>query len=425
VLSGDANGYVQELCAHVSQLQLNKDHKTFNNSAKANARPLLLPTQSNSDLADQINALLGTEHSLLVFDARKTFDEKLFAAACGSVSAGGLLILQTPKFANWDQPDPNLPTSLFIRRITNSIKQFCVDEFSQKDTAGKTHLIYLSKQQEAAFEAAIPSSIDVAKPWKTEQDKLVASLAEWLLSPTGSVAIIQADRGRGKSTLVGRALQQQAGSNPRRRIAVTANRRSASDVLWQHAKTDQVKEIDLTFMAIDAALQNTHDILVVEEAGSVPISILLQLQQRCKKILFATTVQGYEGAGRGFALRFDKAIRKIAPDRIRLLPTQPIRWASGDPLEAFVNQALLLGNNEPPADVIKSDAINSATVSYVNREQLANDEALLTSVYSLLKQAHYQTTPADLRHLLDSPGLRLFVQQAGDHPATDDGKSIR
>ncbi|TGD49198.1 hypothetical protein C9F10_05710, partial [Salmonella enterica subsp. enterica serovar Poona] len=46
------------------------------------------------------------------------------------------------------------------------------------------------------------------------------------------------------------------------------------------------------------------DWLVFDEAAAIPSPLLLQLVSRFPRILLTTTVQGYEGTGRGFFLKF-------------------------------------------------------------------------------------------------------------------------
>lgn len=65
-----------------------------------------------------------------------------------------------------------------------------------------------------------------------------------------------------------------------------------------------------------------------------------------------TTVQGYEGTGRGFLLKFCASFAHLRQFSL----TTPIRWASGCPLEAAIAR-LLLFNDEtfqhaPGGDIV-------------------------------------------------------------------------
>jgi len=57
--------------------------------------------------------------------------------------------------------------------------------------------------------------------------------------------------------------------------------------------------------------------------------------------------------------------------------------------------------------------VEQSTIRLLEKDDLANNEELLCAVYGLLVQAHYQTTPNDLRNILDAPQLQIFAQYCG------------
>ncbi len=377
---------------------------------------------SNSDVSDEINSLLGSEHTCVIFDARHKFEERLFAAAAGTITAGGLLVLQTPPFHEWATMQCHSSSvglrSPFISRLCKKLAW----HQSPGMNAPSTAIGQFKTQQDiptdaAFFIAATKPKADLSRlssehaaqccGWKNAQDSMLEALMNHLQSKEKCACVIQGDRGRGKSTLIGRAMRQLKAidSSDQRSISITANRRSACVTLLEHAQKP------IPFVPLDNALSAAHDILIVEEAGSIPIPVLEILLKQSQSIVFATTVQGYEGAGRGFAIRFAKRLDKLIPDWLKLNPVLPIRWSAGDPVEAFVNDALLLKTALPtiekPSRLIPEDS----QVSLIERRTLANNDSLLAQVYGLLVQAHYQTTPADLRNLLDQPELLLFAQK--------------
>jgi tRNA(Met) cytidine acetyltransferase len=79
--------------------------------------------------------------------------------------------------------------------------------------------------------------------------------------------------------------------------------------------------------------------LIVDEAAAIPGPLLRQLVTRFPRTLLTTTVQGYEGTGRGFLLKFCASFHLR---QFSLL--DPIRWAAGCPLEAVVSELLLFGD---------------------------------------------------------------------------------
>lgn len=114
---------------------------------------------------------------------------------------------------------------------------------------------------------------------------------------------------------------------------MTAPAKTATDILAAFAGER------FCFMAPDALLASgaRADWLVVDEAAAIPSPLLLQLVSRFPRILLTTTVQGYEGTGRGFLLKFCARF----PQLHRFTLRQPVRWAPECPLENIVSEALI------------------------------------------------------------------------------------
>jgi tRNA(Met) cytidine acetyltransferase len=91
-----------------------------------------------------------------------------------------------------------------------------------------------------------------------------------------------------------------------------------------------------------------------------------------------------------------------------------MRWHANDPLEDFIRSSFLcdvrLPNIEQQSFI---DSTSSLTYSHTCGEELAQDSRLLKQVYALLMLAHYQTTPQDLRLLLDHPKQKLYLCYQG------------
>jgi len=374
-------------------------------------RHLWLPDRAAAtDRTDQITALLGTEQDLIVFDARQGLDPRLFAAAAGTVVAGGLLLLLTPDVDRWpSQPDddyaPSRSTkfprhSRFITRFVRKLQQHC----PQSTTASVASFPQHSRGRVSA------STAGQDQTWREEQSQLVGRLVMLLRRQDSQTIVVQADRGRGKSALVGCAIGQlDIGAD---QIAVTAPRWQATQVLQRHCSITRLerRRLDekLPFIALDDAMNSRGNILLVEEASSIPVPVLATLCAEYRHVVFVTTVHGYEGAGRGFALRFTRALDQLRPGWTRLAPTLPVRWQKNDPLEAFVSDALLL-NADISLDLAAPAGDETMNVRVVEQQELLDNETLLRDIFALLVQAHYQTTPLDLRHLLDQPTMRLWV----------------
>src|SRR5690554_6372834 len=149
--------------------------------------------------------------------------------------------------------------------------------------------------------------------------------------------------------------------------------------------------------------------LLIDEAAAIPAAMLGAWLAAFPRIAFATTVHGYEGSGRGFALRIRKRLERQAPDWQQYHLAAPIRWSVDDPLEPLVNQLLLL-DADPPAAV----PLAPLFLQRWQQAQLAVDEQALRAVFGLLVQAHYRTAPGDMQRLLDEPGLSITTLISGD-----------
>ena len=125
---------------------------------------------------------------------------------------------------------------------------------------------------------------------------------------------------------------------------------------------------------------------------------------RFTRVLLTTTVQGYEGTGRGFLLKF---CARFSGLRHYALST-PIRWAAGCPLERFVANALLFDDA-----LIDRKPEGEVRITPLAPRMWESDPARAASVYELLCAAHYRTSPLDLRRMMDAPGQHFAVAETG------------
>jgi tRNA(Met) cytidine acetyltransferase len=220
-------------------------------------------------------------------------------------------------------------------------------------------------------------------------------------------------------------------------VIVTAPLRSCVVSVFRHAAAclglEESNQATLTtpegsrlrFLPLDRVIQDRPqaDLLLVDEAAALPPYRLHQLARHYHRLIFATTIHGYEGSGRGFDLRFWPVLVQQYPKARRLHLTQPVRWSASDPLEAWTFSALLLRADwpdEPSIGQLSQQSTERVACQVIRCErisqaQLAQNEILLQSVFGLLVVAHYRTTPTDLQNLLDAPGLDLWVAWQGEH----------
>jgi len=333
-----------------------------------------------------VRTLLGREFRHAIFDARQGFHTEAFAALAGTLTAGSWLLLLVPPWEQWSQqPDTDslrwadvaepIPTPHFVRHLQQLI--LADDQ------------VLLERQHQSCRFPAQPEW----PQWHCQAPQQQQAILDQLMTLPSGVAVLTAARGRGKSALAG-MLARQTGH-----CLVTAPARASTEVLATFAGEH------FHFMAPDALLaQQTPprtEWLIVDEAAAIPAPLLQALVSRYSRVLLTTTVQGYEGSGRGFILKFCAGLSGVRYFTL----DEPLRWSRLDPLEQWLNQALLFDDaSAAPPDF-------PATPQRVER----HDFSTLEAAYRLLTSAHYRTSPLDLRRLLDAPGMELW--QAGEAPA--------
>ncbi|ENV2916409.1 tRNA cytosine(34) acetyltransferase TmcA, partial [Escherichia coli] len=339
-----------------------------------------------------LQTLLGREFRHAVFDARHGFDAAAFAALSGTLKAGSWLVLLLPVWEEWEnQPDADslrwsdCPDPIATPHFVQHLKRVL--------TADNEAILW--RQNQPFSLAHFTPRTDWYPATGAPQPEQQQLLKQLMTMPPG-VAAVTAARGRGKSALAGQLISRIAG-----RAIVTAPAKASTDVLAQFAGEK------FRFIAPDALLASDEqaDWLVVDEAAAIPAPLLHQLVSRFPRTLLTTTVQGYEGTGRGFLLKFCARF----PHLHRFELQQPIRWAQGCPLEKMVSEALVFDDENfthtPQGNIV---------ISAFEQTLWQSDPETPLKVYQLLSGAHYRTSPLDLRRMMDAPGQH-FLQAAGEN----------
>ena len=350
------------------------------------------PDAENHCSPSALQTLLGREFRHAVFDARHGFDAAAFAALSGTLKAGSWLVLLLPVWEEWEnQPDADslrwsdCPDPIATPHFVQHLKRVL--------TADNDAILW--RQNQPFSLAHFTPRTDWHPATGAPQPEQQQLLQQLLTMPPG-VAAVTAARGRGKSALAGQLISRIAGS-----AIVTAPAKAATDVLAQFAGEK------FRFIAPDALLASDEqaDWLVVDEAAAIPAPLLHQLVSRFPRTLLTTTVQGYEGTGRGFLLKFCARF----PHLHRFELQQPIRWAQGCPLEKMVSEALVFDDENfthtPQGNIV---------ISAFEQTLWRSEPQTPLKVYQLLSGAHYRTSPLDLRRMMDAPGQH-FLQAAGEN----------
>ncbi|TVM04895.1 MAG: tRNA(Met) cytidine acetyltransferase [Halomonas sp.] len=373
--------------------------------------------------AGQARTRLGQEHQLIIIDTRQGFDPDAVGALAGTVVAGGLLVLLTQD--DWaTAPDPD------YRRIADyphayqglsahylaRLKRLLSNDDKVIRWLTDSH-IELPRLPEMSAQTPLPADLDCLTQ---DQAQAVAALVNL---KRRRPLVITADRGRGKSAALGIACGRLLAKGVAH-LCITAPRPGAVQpvferlaALYPEASWPSAHSLQLAsgqrvqFIAPDALTEAVNQgelggdgsYLFVDEAAAIPAALLGRWLSAFPRIAFATTVHGYEGSGRGFALRFRDQLKRHTPQWRDISLETPVRWNPGDPLEATLNQLLLLKAELPPCSANRQ-------FQWLSQAALGRDDTALEALFGLLVQSHYRTTPSDIRQLLDGPATQLGLQ---------------
>ncbi|QLK60327.1 GNAT family N-acetyltransferase [Enterobacteriaceae bacterium Kacie_13] len=356
------------------------------------------PVGVNACSPSAAHSLLGQDIFHGIFDARNGLNVDALAAFSGTLKAGSWLVLLVPDWCRWSQlPDADslrwseqpqaIPTPRFIRRFQALLES--------------TPHVALCRQHQPFLLSPLPPAPDWLPPEgqpTPEQQKIL----QRLMRAKSGVWVLTAPRGRGKSRLAGMLAAQWPGS-----CWVTApGKRPAGQILELAPESTYFIAPDALLARCREAAVEGADWLIIDEAAAIPAPMLAELVTAFPRVLLTTTVQGYEGTGRGFLLKFCASL----PHWHDLRLTAPIRWSEQDLLEPLIGEALLFG--EPLTDV--KNVGGRSDIFTPDADDWLRHPALLQDFYGLLTSAHYRTSPLDLRRLLDAPGMTFSAARQGD-----------
>lgn len=333
-----------------------------------------------------IRTLLGREFHHAVFDAREGFHAEAFATLAGTLRAGSWLVLLVPEWDRWAKC-PDADSLRWSEGETPSASMHFVHHVQQSLLADP-HVV-LWRQH---FLRTL-SPVAIRPDWQVDNHAQQDILTHLLRASPGIYALTAA-RGRGKSALAGMLAAHWPG-----RCLVTAPGRVSTDVLAQFAGEC------FQFIAPDRLLAEADqlapgiDWLLIDEAAAIPAPLLQRLVALFPRVLLTTTVQGYEGTGRGFMLKFCASLPAVTHYQLE----EPLRWAANDPLEQIVARMLLF------EDGIAEPQQGAMHYSALEQSDWLRQPARMTAIYQLLTSAHYRTSPLDLRRMMDAPGMHFQV----------------
>ena len=377
--------------------------------------------------------LLGKDIPLLIYDTLQVYNPDCMGAISGTVPAGGIFVLLTQALCEPDcfsagaggalenEPLHSQRFSVYFSETLVHTDAFTV--YEQSTVPNTDASIKLVDSQREFSEQTITETED--------QSIAVAAVIKVANGHRKRPLVLTADRGRGKTSALGIAAAQLLLERPRR-IVITGPRWSAVETAFIHAEKglsgseeQLIKEKhaffvdggEFTYVAPDVLLSDARsiDLLLVDEAAALPAPILYRLLQCHSRIVFSSTIHGYEGTGRGFEIRFKSMLNSLTPQWRGFHMHTPIRWSAGDPLEVFVFDSLLLNAETCSAEFALQRDASELQFMELDLDALVKNRLQLKELFGLLVLAHYRTSPSDLRTMLDTPGVRLFALINGGH----------
>ncbi len=379
---------------------------------------------------------LGTTYDFLAIDLHHSFIPNDLGKLVNIVRGGGLIVLLTPEFEAWKKSTNFFhqviltpPYTLedikgnFVRWFIKKIwehKGITIIENGEIKKRGLVDCTVEERALELPSKPRFPKKLyELAK---TQDQIRVLQLAEYL--GNRGVLVITADRGRGKSSVLGMIAGAYAGRF--RRIGVTAPDinnlneffKFLEKALQLKGKKFERKREELRgrnfrveFQEATKLQPKKYDLLIVDEAAGIPVPLLLSFL-KARRVIYSTTTHGYEGTGRSFSVRFLGELKNRAKNFMCVEMTEPIRYSRDDPIEAWIFDTLLLDAEPYP---IEDFTLEKLEYRRYEIEELLNQEGKLREYYGIFVLAHYRNNPNDFGILCDAPNHEIRTLEYNSH----------
>ena len=397
---------------------------------------------------------LGTTYDMLILDLTSNLKPNDIGRLIGIVRGGGLVLLLIPEWDEWEKT-----LTLFQRELAtpqhpeNEVRQIFKKWFKRKLLEHRGIFIYNVDKRKTikTLKEELPEKAskkeEMKIPEKTVYPRELYNLAltqdqinvlklteKFIEKPRGRklVLVLTANRGRGKSCALGIAvagfINELRKVKNRVRVLVTAPK-PANVQSFMMLLMKSLDKLKLKYRVIERRKKIIEvkaerfsveywepinipkmkaDLVVVDEAAGLQVPMLLKIWKEHKRIMFSSTIHGYEGAGRGFSIRFLKYIKSDPKtDLIEYEMIEPIRYSENDPIEKWQFDTLLL-DAEPekltPEDLKHIEEGNLIYVKPDLEEWFSKKgEHLLRQFFGIYVLAHYRNEPDDLGMMADAP----------------------
>jgi len=403
--------------------------------------------------------VLGETYSSLILDLTEGFHPNDLGIIVETISEGGIIIILSPPLQTWNnligkwhEELISEPYSLedvtprfyrrFIRRSLES-EGIIIFDADRRKILKKYEF---SKKRESREEIEIPAEEKEIKKklyklCATQDQVRVLQLFETFFDreKDRKAVVITADRGRGKTAVLGIVTpylisrMQRVLKRPVRIMVVAPTPQSVQvffkflmkGLIRQGMRDFKVKEsngmvtvVNSKFARVEytvprrALMEKDYaDIIIVDEAASIDVPVLWEITEGARYTVFSSTIHGYEGAGRGFSIRFMKRLEADESVEIQKIHLEePIRYGRDDPIERWLYDVLLLDAQPAELDEEDIESIKRGELEFepIDKDRLMEDERLLREFFGIYVLAHYRNRPSDLVILSDMPNHLPF-----------------
>ncbi|MGB2079116.1 MAG: GNAT family N-acetyltransferase [Vibrio sp.] len=385
---------------------------------------------------NQGKQVLGQDIDILICETTGLNPDS-FNAACGALASGGMVIMLQ------EDAQPVVLSQIWLEQHLAHWPQLTADTFKQLTNLdafihslsainSDAQLLSNKMQLNSHHWHNFDCQVGLTQVTKDQADAFSA-MQQLMLGRRKRPLVLTANRGRGKSSIIGIGLAQVLAGNPLHAI-LTAPQFASVETAFTHLyrqfdalgvpyhKQSKYKiSLDngavVEFVAPDAIALNLPDadILIVDEAAAIPLPMLMHFVAHYHRLMLSSTMHGYEGCGRGFALKFLPWLQQQRSGMKTCHLTDPIRWSQSDPLEAWLFDTFLFDAKQAPTLTkpnLTQPTLDNLNLVRVAQADLIDKPYMLNHLFGLLISAHYQTTAKDLWQLLDDDALHIYQVQS-------------
>ncbi|MFX1297592.1 MAG: GNAT family N-acetyltransferase [Promethearchaeota archaeon] len=395
----------------------------------------------------QISKILGQTYDILVLDLTEQLKPNDLGILIETVKGGGIIFVLTPHFESWKNQITLFHQTLitppftiddinfrFTRYFIDNLKKYkgiVIFDFLNREIIDGSYNIQKTSIPRREIHKTAPFKKLFYELTATDDQKSFLNSLEFILQkqPRKKVIFLAADRGRGKSAILG--IGTTAFSHyliekfqySHVKILVTAPEYENTEIFFEFAekalnslnykmkikkRSIITNKITIQYRDLLESTNQNSNLTIIDECAAIPIPILFDLLETSQNIIYSSTLHGYEGSGRGFSILFRKELNNKKNLKISQVGLNtPIRYSFNDPIEQWLFDTLFL--NAQPAqlnDEDISDVTNlNLEVKKIDLDKcfLGEEQEIFSNFAGIFVFAHYRNQPDDIVILSDSP----------------------